>query len=102
MGDCPSSGEISEEVFEYITRRLKWKEECDEWKKEQDSRIEKLNEGTMDDKIKNDAKNRDSPSVTEYGSSKIVFHCPAREISSEIKCCIGLNYQFSSTQRITT
>ncbi len=121
VGDSPSSGEISEEVLEYITLRLKWK-------KEYDARIEKLNEGTTPVNIKTDdgvKENEDTlPSSmmmkhtvekqkgddsTRSSSSPHIMSmslCPTNDpldtfikgTSGDVLCYFGLKCQFGSAE----
>ncbi len=121
MGDTPSSGEISDEVLEYITLRLKWKEEYDECKREFDSRIKQLNEGTTlmgikneDDDARNDRKKLSFlmkySSVGEQirgdavssSSSSIVSHCSDNGITKgsigDVQCYFGLKCQFEDPE----
>ena len=120
VGNVPSRGEVSEEVLEYVTLRLKWKKKYDELKAEYDSSIEKLNEGTIVMNVSDvDDNSRDrfplpmikpmniregahvDDSDAAFSSSPIVvFHGSDRgdigrdDISSDIKCCLGLEYHF--------
>ncbi len=118
LGDTPSSGEISAEILEYITLRVKLKEEYEQgrrrWKEEMIAKINSLNEcqkvfkdgedcettdqGSCssiktedDDSKKNQTCDDGVSSIHSNGIEMNIIH----DTSGDIQCSFGLKCQFN-------